>query len=339
MFLLDMNGKLLHMWEVSLPQIDDAILLRRVTLFPNGELLILIERHGLVRLGQDSRVLWYRPCDCHHDFAIAEDESIYVLTRKTAIYPAYNPDKPIRNDAIAVYTSGGEFIREVSMLAAFEASPCCKGYIRPGMHGDVFHSNTLEILDGRLADRNPSFRAGNILTSWRTLNAIGVVDMQSEAVVWSTWGYFNAQHDPTILDSGNLLIFDNHDKHKSTQASRIIEANPFSGKILWTFESTAEFPFSSRTGGANVRLANGNTFITETRGGRAFEVAPDGSVVWIYLNPARVVDDEKMIARVFEMQRLPPDTPMGWLPKRSYPADAQTKGFRRRRPIADGFVK
>ena len=323
-FLLDMNGKLLHRWEVTLPESDGVMKLRRVHLYPDGRLLVLIERQGLVLLDRDGQVLWHKPCSCHHDFALAEDGSIYVLTRRTAIYPARHPSEPIRNDFITQLNAEGEVIREVSLLAAFEASECCSSYLENGMHGDVFHSNTLELLDGRLEHLHPAFRSGNVLTSWRELDAIGIVDMEEGEVVWGSKGYFQAQHHPSVLESGNMLLFDNVDTTKSFDASRVIEFDPFSETIHWSFESSADFPFYSRTGGASVRLPNGNTLITETRGGRVLEVAPDGSVVWIYVNPARVQKASNMIARIFEMQRLPADTEMSWLPNRSYLPDALT---------------
>jgi hypothetical protein len=58
--------------------------------------------------------------------------------------------------------------------------------------------------------------------------------------------------------------------------------------------------------------------------------------VWIFSNLARVGEDGKNIARVYEMQRFAADTPMQWVPKRAHPPDALTMRFlgrsRRREP-------
>ena len=46
-------------------------------------------------------------------------------------------------------------------------------------------------------------------------------------------------------------------------------------------------PFWSNVRGDQQRLANGNTLITESEGGRIFEVSPDGEIVWEFINPVR----------------------------------------------------
>src|SRR3546814_19873821 len=46
-------------------------------------------------------------------------------------------------------------------------------------------------------------------------------------------------------------------------------------------------PLESGLRSAQQRLPNGNTLITESDGGRAIEVSPEGDVVWEYVNPVR----------------------------------------------------
>jgi hypothetical protein len=323
-FLIDMDGRVLHMWEVRLPDLAELPMLRRARLFENGEVLILMEELGLVRVDRNSEVLWHYPGPCHHDFEISDDGSIYVLTSETAVYPAYSRRHPIRNDMITVLDPDGSLRKEISVIAATKNSACCSHHLDGKIRGNVFHSNALEILDGSLAERHPAFRAGNLLISWRNLDAIGIIDMETERVVWSLGGLFRKQHDPTVLDNGNLLVFDNIDIARGREASRVIEIDPFSGRIHWEFHARPDFPFFTRTGGSSLRLPNGNTLVTETRKGRAFEVTPDREVVWIFLNPARVGEESRNIARIYEMQRLPPDLPLDWIPEATPPADALT---------------
>jgi hypothetical protein len=57
---------------------------------------------------------------------------------------------------------------------------------------------------------------------------------------------------------------------------------------------------------AQERLANGNTLITESEGGRLFEVTPEGEIVWEYLNPVRGGEDGELIAVVSWGQRIDP---------------------------------
>jgi hypothetical protein len=64
-------------------------------------------------------------------------------------------------------------------------------------------------------------------------------------------------------------------------------------------------------------LANGNTLITESDNGRAFEVTDDGQVVWEFHNQHRAGDADEYVATLFELVRLDPQFPTEWLPGHS----------------------
>ena len=73
-------------------------------------------------------------------------------------------------------------------------------------------------------------------------------------------------------------------------------------------------PFYSKTCGTAYRLANGNTLINESDGGRAFELAPPGSdeaIVWEFYNPHRGGRAQELIACLYDLQRVPAD--LAWL--------------------------
>ncbi len=73
-------------------------------------------------------------------------------------------------------------------------------------------------------------------------------------------------------------------------------------------------PFYSPSCGTAERLPNGNTLITESDGGRAFEVTPDQEIVWEFYNPHRAEGDDSLIATLFEVVRLSEDFPTAWIP-------------------------
>jgi len=321
-FLIDMDGRLLHFWEI--PKIEGRKdKLKRVRLLENGELLALLERRAMYRLDRHSNVLWHFRGRVHHDFDVAHDGTIYVLIRRAGIYPSYDADRPILNEAIRAISPEGEVLETVWMLDAIQRSSCCSDFLDYAEAGDIFHTNAVHILDGSLEHRHPAFRAGNILTSFRYVNAIAVVDMAAGRVVWGYRGPFVRQHDPTVLDSGNILLFDNEaPPHGLDGRSRVLELDPFEDRIVWKFPPTPDIAFYSRTGATSERLANGNTLITESRAGRVVEVTHDMEVVWTFVNPARVPEDENNIARIFEMQRLPGDLALDWIPPHDYPEDA-----------------
>jgi hypothetical protein len=93
----------------------------------------------------------------------------------------------------------------------------------------------------------------------------------------------------------------------------VIEFDPLTQQVAWQYPEDPAVEFFSATCGSNQRLANGDTLITETDRGRAFEVDADGNIVWEFLNPHRAGDDDELIASLFEVVRLPPDQPLDWL--------------------------
>ncbi len=110
-----------------------------------------------------------------------------------------------------------------------------------------------------------------------------VLDGKDHSVVWS-WGpgTIELPHMPTMLANGNILVFDNG---KRRGASRVLEIDPPSGEIRWSYEGKPPKSFFSPWRGSNQRLPNGNTLICESERGRAFEVTSDGTVVWEFWNP------------------------------------------------------
>lgn len=72
----------------------------------------------------------------------------------------------------------------------------------------------------------------------------------------------------------------------SIQFSRILEIDPKTKEIVWKYlDKSNVSAFYSPFMGSAQRLANGNTFISESEFGRIFEVPNDGEVVWEYLSP------------------------------------------------------
>jgi hypothetical protein len=174
--------------------------------------------------------------------------------------------------------------------------------------GNIFH-NTLEVLDGRAADLHPAFRRGNVLISGKNTHAIAVVELERRKVVWAHRGSYRRQHDPTITTGRNLLLFDNRGR---VGRSTILEYRLPGMEVIWRYSGSDERPFYSHTCGASERLPNGNTLITETDGGRAFEVTAGGEIVWEFYNPARAGDRNEFIATISEMIRVPLDLPVHW---------------------------
>jgi outer membrane protein assembly factor BamB len=324
---MDRDGKVLHRWRQPLrrlwpdlakdPEMAKLEYWRRAWLFPNGDLLGIYEGLGIVKLDARSHVLWSRRGGFHHDLQVMPDGRIWVLDRDGKVIPRINPEEGVLEDFVTVLSPDGEVVRRVSVLEAFERSRFAGLLGRMEREGDVFHTNTLEVLDDRkdrLGDRDPAFRKGNVLLSVLKLDTIAVLDPEREVIVWARTGSWRRQHQPTFLDDGNLLMFDNRGPggDPGRERSRVIEIDPRTGEVVWQYDRN----LFSKTLGSCQRLPNGNTLITESENGRALEVTRGGRVVWELYNPNRAGEHKELVAVLFEVIRLPEAFPFrGLLPQ------------------------
>jgi hypothetical protein len=318
--LMDMDGTIVHEWSFpfdrawpgrEIPEDTNGDeYWRRVLLLDDGGIVAIHEGLGILRLTADSQLVWAVGGGFHHDAELTEDGGLCVLDREARVVPRLSSTEPVLEDFVVYLGSDGSVRRRFSLLEAVERSPYASLLARMSWRGDIFHTNTIEVLDGRLAGESPAFRAGNLLISILMLDTVAVVDPETEAVVWALTGLWRQQHQPTVLDAGTMLVFDNK---AGPEVSRVIEFDPFSQEMVWSYEGAPGSPFYSETCGSNQRLPGGNTLITETDYGRAFEVTPGGDIVWEYVNPHRAGPDDEFVASLFEVVRLPVEFEPVWL--------------------------
>jgi len=321
--LTDMEGRVLHRWactyqeawpESTVDRSQHAVEhWRRAWLLPGGEVLAIFEGLGIVKLDRESRVIWANHCRAHHDLEVQPDGDILVLARTARVLRRVHPTIPVLEAFVVRLGPDGREKSRVSLLECFENGP---PEVREGWDnrrtrtGDAFHTNSLEVLDGRLADRLPAFAAGRLLLSILTLDAVAVVDLELRQAVWVLQGDFEHQHDATVLENGNLMLLDNYD---APGRSAVQIFDPVTRGCVWTYAGSDRDPFYTRTCGTNQALPNGNLLVTESDNGRAFELAPDGTKVWEFYNPHRAGERGEFIATLFEVQRFEPDLPIHWV--------------------------
>jgi hypothetical protein len=323
-----MDGRVLHEWSAKLAD-DDTW--QHVEMTPEGDLFVVVKGQTILRIGWDSTIKWSNQLRVHHDVALAENGDIYTMARKDAVVRVGGLPVPIIDETIVIFSPDYTIKKEIRFLDLFKddlpANLVSRSYrwllnpmnlkslidgsrnalyaLRPRTPSDVLHSNTLEIID---RDINDVFRKGNLLICIRNLDLIGVIDRDTHELVWS-WGagVLERPHHPMLLENGHLLMFDNGTVRRYT---RILELDPASNRIVWVYEAEPKETFFSKTRGGNQRLPNGNTLITNSDTGQAFEVTREGEVVWEFYNPEIRAEDNKRAA-IYRMMRIvnPEDYP------------------------------
>jgi hypothetical protein len=292
--IMDEWGRALHSWERrSAGETDGGKWAGgewgHVELFGNGDLLVFREGPDyLIRLDWNSQILWERPMLASHDADTSANGDIYVW--ETRSRPLRHGAKwvLVAKDYLVILAPDGTPKREISFFDLLE--PMIDLDEAPRLDDrnaesrmpflDPLHMNTLSIIREDLGE---PFRQGRVLFASRSLNLIGVADVEREDIVWS-WGaeQLDWPHQPVLTSAGNILIFDNG-AHRGY--SRIIEIDPASGEIIWEYRGDPPESFFCETMGGIQSLANGNILVTESMRGRAFELTREGEIVWEFFNP------------------------------------------------------
>lgn len=288
---------------------------RHAHVFPNGDLIGIYERLGMVKLDKDSNIIWTQPNFAHHDLDVAEDGRIWALTEELTMMPEYFGEAPVAEDFVSLLSAEGETLERFSIWEALLESEFGKIVWASRLDQDLLHTNSIQILDGTISEKIPAFEAGNLLLSFRNIDLIAVLDPETREFVWGMQGPFKAQHSPRLLESGHILMFDNQGGDPDLGGSRALEFDPVTGEIVWEYGGTVERTFFSSHLGFTQRLPNGNTLLTESTRGRAYEVTPDQEIVWEFVNPARAGENDEFIALLCDIMRFEKSFVESWLPE------------------------
>jgi outer membrane protein assembly factor BamB len=300
--LIDMQGTVVRFW-----QLEDCKALNRAILLPDGDLLA-VGGFTISQYSPEGEKRWERKLRANHDIERSPNGGILTLSadfRNLAGWSRYR----VRDTSVVLLSSQGEFVDRVSLFDAtiendigFELIPrdvktpraLPKGQelgddgAERGAQGepyiDLFHSNKVEWMSRpALLERHPLYGLDNVLVTSRHQNAILAIDFQRKTLVWA-WGQgvLSGPHDASVLDSGNLLVFDNG---LSTKQSRVLEVDPIRGEVVWQYDGAPDREFFTISRGSAQRLPNGNTLVVISGEGHAREVTRKGDIVWEYWNP------------------------------------------------------
>ncbi len=314
-YLMDNHGREIHRWtyrERPMSGSRHAVMNDHVIMLSGGDAVVLKKKEGLIRVGWDSTPLWEVELRAHHDVAQADDGSFYVLINELHEYRGLD----IWFDVIVHLNSEGE---EIGRWSTYEHLEEIKKVLDPAplldtvldsalarppgskqtedlrlkqkigrkYRYDYFHTNTITILPPTpLGDGDERFRAGNLLICFRNIDQIAILEPDSCRILWS-WGVgeLEGPHHPTMLENGNILIFNNGVRRIS---SSIVELDPVSEEIVWQYPADPSQRFYTFSRGSAQRLPNGNTLICCSDKAYAFEVTAEGEMVWKWQNPVMV---------------------------------------------------
>ncbi len=319
-YLIDMNGETVHQWVLPYPPGLYGYLTERRTLVVNGRVVEEPTRFlstqpwkagAIAEFDWDGNLLWeVRHPDHHHDGRLLRNGNVILLCIARLPDEIANHvrggqagtehEGAMYGDYVVEMTKAGEVIWEWRAWEHLDPETHPIVAIQDLRH-EWTHANTiLELPDG------------NLLLSFRNISTVVIVNRETGAITWELGAPPLAQqHAPSLLENGNILIFDNgtHRLDHPVPHSRVIEVDPATKEIVWSYQEHYPFDFFSPYISAAQRLPNGNTLICEGSFGRIFEVTMEGEVVWEYINPYFVApafpEGAPPANRVFRAYRYP----------------------------------
>jgi len=287
-YLVNMRGEPVHTWDVGLPP-------HYAKLLPDGNIIVqcdvpdtgasIISQAFMLReFTWDGELVWeYNELNVHHDFARLPNGNTLVVglevvppelaAKVKGGIPGTEREGKMWSDVFAEVTHDGDIAWEWHAYEHLDPDgdaicPLCA-------RSEWTHANACEPLPN-----------GDVLTTFRLINTVAIIDRKGGSIRWK-WGRdeLGHPHDPTMLENGNVLLFDNGMHIPRLPRSRVLEVNPKTNEIEWRYESERYLDFFSPHISGAQRLWNGNTLVCEGDRGRLFEVTRGGEIVWEFYNP------------------------------------------------------
>jgi len=308
--LIDMNGNVVHTWKV------EAYFNKRSRLLPNGHLVYVGPDKKIIEYDWDSNIVrQHQGIGSMNDMRVLENGNWLLLAHDPIPDSAQEKVEDV-TDKIAPWWEPRlrGSVEHQQGADIFEVNP--DGEVVWEWHAhdhldlnlfspltpedDWLHANSIQPLpENKWFDAGDErFRPGNIILNARNINTMYIIDKQTGEVVWEGTHHYKGgmahSHEPEMIEkdrpgAGNIILFDNSlfPRHRThTGQTIIVEMNPVTQEIVWKYETDgyANMKFFSKTMGSQKRLPNGNTYIAEDNTGRLFQVKPDGTIVWEFVN-------------------------------------------------------
>jgi hypothetical protein len=323
-WIMDRQGTIEHIWEYDpaiwsdLQHVEAAPLKSEVYpvglhLFADGSLLASFQGKncwpyaiGMAKFDRDSRLLWKKELLSHHWFSVGEDGRIYTGAMRITNSPVRlgetaaeitSPDGRITEDVILVLDSNGDLLDEIPVLPALIEGGWIglfQGATDDNINartGDPTHLNDVRVVSASEAAGSDRLSPGDLLVSFRSLNAVGLLDPSTRQFKWMHAGAAIRQHCPRIVN-GEVLLLDNRGGPVSTGGSRLVAIDLQSGLPRTAFprHASTDFthPFFTNVAGHIDLLTPTRVLTTLTSRSEIWEVDLESSeVLWeyVYVDP------------------------------------------------------
>src|ERR1051325_11269437 len=313
-YLIDLDGAVVHTWQMPYPPGNYGYLTDRGTLFYNGKTVEESDRFisrqpwkggAAFEADWDGRVLWeVRHPDHHHDGIRLRNGNVLLLClselprdlvgKIKGGIPGTDHNGKMHGDYLVEMTTDGTVVWEWRTWEHLDPEIDRITAVQE-LRDEWTHGNGVAELPN-----------GDIVVSFRVISTVVIIDRKTGKIIWKLGAPpLSGQHAPTPLPNGNLLLFDNgpHRLDHPMPFSRIVEIDLKTKQIVWKYQEKRESDFFSPRISNAQRLPNGNTLISEGDFGRLFEVTPRGELVWEFVNPYFGEGPSGLNNRVFRAYR------------------------------------
>ncbi|WP_209507458.1 arylsulfotransferase family protein [Ruegeria sp. HKCCSP335] len=253
---------------------------------------------GVAKFDKESNLLWKHIDNSHHWPTVGPDGRVYLPSAKLdpVSETILDLDEPMKCTYGAVYQEGVR-IRDVdgANLAVHNLDTLVRDSNMRGLafsvrdDCDPYHVNGIDLLNEASAAMIDGANPGDLVVSLRSSSTLIIMNSQTGKIIKVFFGPMVAQHSPSVMPNGEILIFDNLGAGAGEErvGTRILALDPLTENYRTIFpikDKDATPPFSSIAEGAvNVSPDGSRILVAETLGGRVFEVnIKTGDILWKY---------------------------------------------------------
>jgi len=271
--IFDMNGRIVHSW----PEVRAT---SRARLSREGRLAVIGTDNLIKEYDWDGNLMWYfqfpNESDfAHHDLIRLKNGNILILAMDGKTHTDYLWEVDSQRSVVWEWRIN-DHKHDFSGWDYESAHPS--------------HCNSIrELPKNRYFDAGDTrFRPGNILVSARNLNTIFIIDKETGDIVWQYSKGLDHQHEAVMIERGKrqeglILVFNNGLKDLNAYRRSLVQTiDPIKNEVAWDYGSKF---FFSVVGGTAQPLPEENILVTSSNSGRAFEITPDGRIVWEWVPP------------------------------------------------------